>query len=424
MYVINGTTVVSDLRGNTNEGDTVEVTFTYNGAEGPHRFTFVSYTAPATFVASQAYLQNIFDIDTAVFGAGTHTLTVTIPHSFYQIDFVCGSAIDHFGPEGSNIFYSAQTRLISADNDGTHAVLSNGSSLTGFVYIDANNNGTIEINERVVAGTVVKLTGTTTGGSSVSQSSMTDTNGMYMFDNLAPGTYTITETSSTEYTDGADSIGSLGGTKTNDKFTGIVVHSGDAGINYNFGEKQVTGSAVASNQTATIAFWNATNGQNLIKALNGGSSSTSLSAWLVSNFGNIYGSTAGTNNLTGKTNAQVATFYQGLFSTASKKLDAETLALALAVYVTKSGLAGTTATSYGFAVTADGLGIATVNVGSAGAAFGVDENAILTVMDLLYRTNQRARDGVLWDANDNGLSTAELLLRAQALTLFDTINNT
>lgn len=201
--------------------------------------------------------------------------------------------------------------------------------------------------------------------------------------------------------------------------------AGVAGINYNFGEKEVVGSAVASNQTATIAFWNGTNGQNLIKALNGGSSSTSLSSWLTTNFDNIYGSTAGTSNLTGKTNAQVATFYQSLFTSSSKKLDAETLALALAVYVTKSGLAGNTAASYGFGVSADGLGIATVNVGATGAAFGVDENAILTVWDLLYRTNQRAKNGVLWNSDGSStVSTAEAILRAQALMLFDSINNT
>ena len=112
FYTINDCTTVSDLRGHTNEGDVVEVTFTVPNGQAPHPFTLVSYTAPGpTFVAADAYEQQIFDIDTGVFGPGTYTLMVTIPHSFYQVDFVCGNAIDMFGPEGSNIFYSPQHRL-------------------------------------------------------------------------------------------------------------------------------------------------------------------------------------------------------------------------------------------------------------------------------------------------------------------------
>ena len=91
---------------------------------------------------------------TGVFGPGNYTLTVTIPHSYYQIDFVCGNAIDQFGPANSNIFYSAQNRLISADNDGTHAVLTNGSTLSGFVYVDSNCDGQVQITERVISGAI------------------------------------------------------------------------------------------------------------------------------------------------------------------------------------------------------------------------------------------------------------------------------
>jgi hypothetical protein len=425
VYVINGTTAVTDLRGNTNEGDTVQVSFTIKPGSEPHVFTLVSYTAPgATFVASQASQQQIFDIDSATFGPGTHTLTVTIPHSYFQIDFVCGEAIDRFGPEGSNIFYSAQKRLISADNDGTRAVLAGGGSLSGFAYADMNNNGYVDLTDRAIPGVIVKLTGTTNGGQSISQSSMTDTDGRYTFDNLPAGTYAIAETQFVSYTDGLDTTGSLGGTKQNDKFTGIVLPAGGAGVNYNFGERQTVTGAYAANQTANVAFWSGTNGQNLIKALNGSSSAKNLSSWLTTNFGNMYGSTAGDNNLVNKTNSQVASYFQSLFSSSSKKLQTQALALALNVYVTNSGLAGTTASSYGFAVSSTGLGSATASVQDNGAAFGVENGAVLTIMEILQRTNARSRDGVLWDSNDNGLNTAENILRAQALELFTSINNT
>ncbi|HPO92336.1 MAG TPA: SdrD B-like domain-containing protein, partial [Phycisphaerales bacterium] len=99
-YIINGTKVVTDLRGNTNQGDEVTVWFTLSGNAPAEQFTLVSYTAPgSTFVAADAYLQEIYDLDTGFFAAGTHSLSVVIPDSYYQIDFVCGAAIDTFEQE-------------------------------------------------------------------------------------------------------------------------------------------------------------------------------------------------------------------------------------------------------------------------------------------------------------------------------------
>ncbi len=112
-------TTVSDLRGKTREGDKVTVNFNVDRSE---QFTLVSYVAPGpTFDANAASQQTVFSYDTGILGVGRHSLTVTIPKSFYQIDFVCGAFISQFGPSGSNIFYSAQNRLISADNGGVNA---------------------------------------------------------------------------------------------------------------------------------------------------------------------------------------------------------------------------------------------------------------------------------------------------------------
>ena len=422
VYLIDGITPVSDLRGATHEGDTIQVSFTVVAGAQPQRFTLVSHTAPgAAFDANTAAEQKIFETDGGVFGPGNYTLTVSIPHSYFQVDFVGGYAIDHLGPASSNIFYSSQSRLFSADNGGTHAVLASPASLAGSTYGDANNNGAIESGERPIAGVKVMAT-----GGSTTQTVVTDIHGVYTFDNLPAGTYTITETQPGDYADGKDTLGNKGGTVTNDKFSGIVLAAGASGTGYNFGEQQAAGSAFAGNQTGTIAFWNGTNGQALIKALNGGQTAKNLGNWLASNFNNLFGADAGSaNNMAGKTNAQVAAYYQSLYSNSAKKTEAEALAPALAVYVTNSGLAGTTATTYGFAVSATGLGAATTNVGVNGAAFGINNNAVLTVTELLSRTNARARKGIVWDANGDGsLSAAETVLRTQTYSLFDTINNT
>jgi len=421
VYLVNGTTPVSDLRGNTREGDTIQVSFTIAAGATPQRFTLVSYTAPVSaWDPSTAAQQKIFDTDTGVFGPGTHALTVSNPHSYFQVDFVSGYAIDRLGPAGSNIFYSNQNRLASADNGGSRAVLASPAALSGTVYRDANNNGTIDAGELPLAGVKV-----TVSGGSTKQTAVTDMYGVYTFDNLPAGTYTITETQPKDYTDGKETLGNKGGTVGSDKFTGIVLSANAVGSGYNFGEQQTVGAAVAGNQTQSLAWWNGSNGQALIKALNGGQNAKNLGNWLASTYNSLFGADAlSANNMAGKTNAQVAAYYQSLYNNATRKPEAEALALALAVYVTNSGLAGTTATSYGFAVSAAGLGTATVNVGSNGAAFGVKNNVVLTITELLSRTNSRARKGLVWDGNGDGtLSPAETILRNQVYSVFGAVNN-
>ncbi|HEY1599161.1 MAG TPA: hypothetical protein VGG64_06135, partial [Pirellulales bacterium] len=238
-------------------------------------------------------------------------------------------------------------------------------------------------------------------------------------------TYTITETQPSAYSDGKDTLGNKGGTASNDKFSGINLTAGAAATGYNFGEQQTVGAAATGNQTQTAAWWNASSGQALLKALNGSQNSKALGNWLATDFSNLFGASAGsTNNLSGKTNAQVATYYQSLYKNAARKPEADALALALNIYVTNSSLAGSTATSYGFAVSSTGLGSATANVGANGAAFGLSDNTVMTVAELLSRANANARKGLLWDANGDGtLNPAETIVRNQVYSLFDTINN-
>ena len=112
-------TTATVLRGSTVQGETVSVTFTVPSGDYD-QLSLVSYVAPqSSFSASSAYLQQVYQSVTQVFGPGQHTLgPVTIPSSYYQIDFVCGTVISQLGLS-PNDFYSAQSRLIDADNAGT-----------------------------------------------------------------------------------------------------------------------------------------------------------------------------------------------------------------------------------------------------------------------------------------------------------------
>ena len=113
-------TTVADLRGNTHEGDIVTANFTVTAT---HELTLVTYNAAGpTWDPATASQQTVFDFQTATFTPGSYSLTADIPKNFYQIDFVCGPYINQLGPAGSNIFYSAQSRLISADNGGVNSL--------------------------------------------------------------------------------------------------------------------------------------------------------------------------------------------------------------------------------------------------------------------------------------------------------------
>jgi len=65
--------------------------------------------------------------------------------------------------------------------------------------------------------------------------------------------------------------------------------------------------------------------------------------------------------------------------------------------------------------TVNGVGTATVNVGSNGDAFGVANNTTLTVMDLLLATNNLAVNGLLYNGNTTQ--------RRDANSVYSTLND-
>jgi hypothetical protein len=102
------------------------------------------------------------------------------------------------------------------------------SSLSGFV-MDA-------VGSAPEAGVTVTLTGTINGQPFTLQT-MTDVNGAYSFQNLAPGTYTISETPPAGLPEAGTTLGTIGGTTTGttDGVTmTVAVQPGNDGINYDF----------------------------------------------------------------------------------------------------------------------------------------------------------------------------------------------
>ncbi|HUT09158.1 MAG TPA: FtsX-like permease family protein [Thermoguttaceae bacterium] len=112
-------------------------------------------------------------------------------------------------------------------------------SLSGFVYVDRNNDGRKDPEETALPHVTVTLTRTDADGTQVTQRiKETDHAGFYRFTNLPAGTYTIFETQPGGYFDGIDHVGTAGGEESNDRFANIELQPGVDATDYNFGEQQ------------------------------------------------------------------------------------------------------------------------------------------------------------------------------------------
>ncbi len=206
--------------------------------------------------------------------------------------------------------------------------------------------------------------------------------------NVASGTYTVTETalpSGWAFT----SLACTGG-GNNTTISGRTATIGvDPGENIVCTFTNTTSVPwVGTGDTATIGFWHNSNGQALIKQMNGAPTSKTFANWLASSFPYLYGANSA-NNLKNKTNVDVAALFVKLFTSAeSPKTSAQVMANAIAVYVTNTTLAGGSyAGSYGFNLSSTGTGAKVYNVGTSGTAIGLQNDTNYTVSQILAQAN-------------------------------------
>jgi len=80
--------------------------------------------------------------------------------------------------------------------------------------------------------------------------------------------------------------------------------------------------------------------------------------------------------------------------------------------------------SYGFKVSAGGVGSTYFNIGDSGEAFdGYDDYDDVLVIDLLLATDRKTTDGLLYDVDGNGqIDHLEAMLRTLANEVYSAIN--
>ena len=109
------------------------------------------------------------------------------------------------------------------------------STLSGFAYVDVNNDGVKQSVEKALAGVTFTLTGTDTTNQSVTRTTTSDATGKYQFADLPPGTFTVAQTQPTDFKDGKETVGSQGGTVVNHSIS-VTLAENTTGVNNNFGE--------------------------------------------------------------------------------------------------------------------------------------------------------------------------------------------
>lgn len=165
--------------------------------------------------------------------AGKYTIVQTADPLGYMDGMVTrGNVVPLPNSLGSNTIPVTLSGGPSLNNDFGELVP---SSLSGFVYYDVNNNGSMDWGEPAIPGTTITLTGTDFLNRPVRQTTQTGGDGLYQFSALLAGNYTITETQPAGYLQGQNTVGSLGGTKGKDQFF-VALGQNVAGVDYNFGE--------------------------------------------------------------------------------------------------------------------------------------------------------------------------------------------
>ena len=169
---------------------------------------------------------------------GTYTITETQPAGYLD-------GIDTIGSQGGTSGSQNQFSSIVITS-GTNGISNNfgellPSSLAGYVYLDSNNDGVKNNVEPGIGNVTVTLTGTDDLGGNINKATTTANDGSYSFSGLRPGNYSLVETQPSAYSQGIDTLGTIGGTASSqDQFTSLVVTSGTSAAGYLFGERGTT----------------------------------------------------------------------------------------------------------------------------------------------------------------------------------------
>jgi VCBS repeat-containing protein len=225
------------------ESDIATVSLSVTGvADSP---TAVNDTTTATNQGAQLSINVLANDSTEP--DGQQTLTITHVSAGSQ-----GGSITN---QGDSILYTAPIGFTGqetftytvTDADGltdlatvvVDVVEAANSAIGGRVYIDLNRNGLLDTGEVGLPGSQIILQGTGLGGISVSRTVLTDSDGMFLIEELPAGTYQLQQTQPAATIDGLDSSTVSGAVVSDDLISNIVLADDQTLTGNHFGELAV-----------------------------------------------------------------------------------------------------------------------------------------------------------------------------------------
>jgi protocatechuate 3,4-dioxygenase beta subunit len=175
---------------------------------------------------------------------GKYRIVETQPEGYWSVGSQPGTVDGQIRGQSVTADVLAEIELLGGENSvhNDFGEISPGA-LSGYVYEDNNDNGIKDNNEAGIEHAVLELYQLDDASQqyvSTGRTTTTNSSGYYEFRELDPDhTYMVVETQPTNYLDGKDRAGSLGGhvpSPDTDRILGIHVGVGQFGKNYNFGE--------------------------------------------------------------------------------------------------------------------------------------------------------------------------------------------
>lgn len=189
-------------------------------------------------------LTDVSVIDTAVPGCARHLGTLpTGPAEAvtYSCTTLAPVAGDAHSVSATGRYLASRTFPVG---DASSVAVPTVGSVSGRVFADRNNNGSVDAGEFGISGVIISLSGTTATGDPLNRSTSTARDGGYAFDNVPAGAYRVTETQPAAYDDGLRTAGSSATLDAGDSMS-VLLTPGQSSTGSLFGERP-TGSLSGS----------------------------------------------------------------------------------------------------------------------------------------------------------------------------------
>ena len=146
---------------------------------------------------------------------------------------------EEFSGEDTFTYTVTDGNTTSSETTVTIAVDNQDNSISGFVFLDANNDGVRDFGEAGVPGVVVTLSGVDSNTDSIVRTALTLSDGSYEFTDLPNGEYQLREDQPSALIDGLDSTTIPNATVGDDLISNIVLSGSVSHDENNFGEQSL-----------------------------------------------------------------------------------------------------------------------------------------------------------------------------------------